>query len=246
MLIAGIRAINPADQPIWTYTQFLTGWPMLVANIVEKNNRDSLEKMYTSGEYVASRPGVSDPQNDPAQQAKNDERRKEQAEAYFPAHPIITYHPKVQDMGAGVYCGIAGMLNLLVMFDVLLRITGSVREDPAAQKKQMLATGPNSVMHPPEARHERHASPLCSPLAFSTIRSPASFRDMDNYWLWLVVPLVIAISVVYKCTRINSLRPPARRGSLIMSAQILIVMVLAAGALWAISYAYVRIIAHWG
>ena len=32
-----------------------------------------------------------------------------------------------------VYCGIAGMLNLLVMFDVLLRITGSSREMPGKQ-----------------------------------------------------------------------------------------------------------------
>jgi hypothetical protein len=43
-------------------------------------------------------------------------------------------------MGA-VYCGIAGMLNLLVMFDVLLRITGSDREDPAKKKREEAAGG---------------------------------------------------------------------------------------------------------
>ena len=32
LLLGGIRAINPPDQPIWTYTQFLAGWPMIVAN----------------------------------------------------------------------------------------------------------------------------------------------------------------------------------------------------------------------
>jgi hypothetical protein len=55
-----------------------------------------------------------------------------------------------------------------------------------------------------------------------------------------VVPLVLTISVVYKCTRIGSLRL-LPRDSLIMTAQILLVMVFAA-ALLAVGYsAYIRI-----
>ena len=30
MLLAGIRAISPPDQPIWSYTQLLAGWPTWV------------------------------------------------------------------------------------------------------------------------------------------------------------------------------------------------------------------------
>ena len=54
-------------------------------------------------------------------------------------YPAFAFHPKVHDMGA-VYCGIAGMLNLLVMFDLLLRVTGSQRQDPAAARRNKRAT----------------------------------------------------------------------------------------------------------
>lgn len=39
--------------------------------------------------------------------------------------PLI-FAPRIQDVGA-VYCGLAGMLNLLVMFDALVRIGGNRR-----------------------------------------------------------------------------------------------------------------------
>jgi len=122
MLIGGIRAINPPDQAIWTYTQFLTGWPMLVANRVEHGARVEIANL--EQEYRNNRPSLEDGAG-----------RQQYAKEFFVKHPVLTYHPKVQDIGA-VYCGIAGMLNLLVMFDVLLRITGSVREDPLALKKK--------------------------------------------------------------------------------------------------------------
>jgi hypothetical protein len=128
MLLGGIRAINPPEQQIWTYTQFLTGWPMLVANRIEHDwikrpgpaipsKLDVLQR-----QYEQNRPPVGD-------ESRREERRQ-YAENFIKEHPVFAYHPKVQDIGA-VYCGIAGMLNLLVMFDVLLRITGSQREVPA-------------------------------------------------------------------------------------------------------------------
>ena len=62
-------------------------------------------------------------------------------------HPLLVYHPKVQDMGS-VYCGIAGMLNLLVVFDVLLRITGWKRKDPEQARRERRAAangGPSAA-----------------------------------------------------------------------------------------------------
>ena len=41
------------------------------------------------------------------------------------ADPLV-FAPRIQDVGA-VYCGLAGMLNLLVMFDILVRIGGNRR-----------------------------------------------------------------------------------------------------------------------
>lgn len=76
LFIGGIHAISPADQPIWSVTQFLSGWPMLLAHTILSH-----------------------------------------------ATAATDYSPKIQDIGS-VYCGIAGMLNLLVVFDVLLRISG--------------------------------------------------------------------------------------------------------------------------
>jgi hypothetical protein len=138
MVIGGIRAINPPEQPIWTYTQFLSGWPMLVANRVEHATRADLQTLAQNPPGY-DRPSVTDDSAIPEREAR--------AKEYIKAHPLFSYHPKVQDVGA-VYCGIAGMLNLLVMFDVLLRITGSVREDPSIIKKRR---APHPVAAPVEA-----------------------------------------------------------------------------------------------
>lgn len=81
LFIGGIKSINPPDQPIWTWTQFMVGWPMLAANA---------------------------------------EQRYLTVNRTLPTE----YSPRVQDVGS-VFCGIAGMLNLLVMFDAMLRLTGN-------------------------------------------------------------------------------------------------------------------------
>jgi hypothetical protein len=133
MIIGGIRAINPPDQPIWTYTQYLTGWPMLVAARVEKDwmpqaNQHGSKFDQLMQEYESQRPTPADDGQIPQRQAY--------AQKMFAKYPILTYHPKVQDVGS-VYCGIAGMLNLLVMFDVLLRVTGTEREAPADKKADL-------------------------------------------------------------------------------------------------------------
>jgi len=127
LFIAGIRAINPPDQAIWTYTQFLSGWPMIVANKVEQNSRGQLRDLL-----------VQYDRETPLNESLED--RQVRTTQFIHDHPFFAYHPKIQDLGA-VYCGIAGMLNLLVMFDVLLRITGSVREDPSKTNRRGSALG---------------------------------------------------------------------------------------------------------
>jgi len=133
MLIAGVRAINP-EQQIWTYTQYLAGWPMLLVSPIEKHQMAELEQLIKNlpkyglempDGQVLMRPPVND-------DSKIPERIRFGKEA-IARYPLLSNHPKVQDIGA-VYCGIAGMLNLLVMFDVLLRITGSTREEARSQK----------------------------------------------------------------------------------------------------------------
>ncbi|HVX84555.1 MAG TPA: DUF6677 family protein [Phycisphaerae bacterium] len=128
MLIGGLRAINPPEQAIWTYTQMLAGWPMLVANRLQHDAASQQKNI--DNQYEANRPplGITAPE-----QHESSQRRIDYAAKEFADHPSLTYHPKVQDIGA-VYCGIAGMLNLLVLFDVLLRITGSQRELPPGKR----------------------------------------------------------------------------------------------------------------
>ncbi|HVS71581.1 MAG TPA: hypothetical protein VHQ47_10030 [Phycisphaerae bacterium] len=66
-------------------------------------------------------------------------------------------------------------------------------------------------------------------LAFTPFVDPLSalLPHMDGYWLWLVIPLVVAISVIYKGTRLDNLRRLPGQ-VFIMSFQILVVMVAAA------------------
>jgi TM2 domain-containing membrane protein YozV len=125
LLIGGIRAINPADQPIWRYTQFLAGWPMLVSNHLEKTifepnyvEEDQNHQIPMERLYETNRPNVMDDSQRDARIAYGKE--------FMQKYPLFSYHPKIQDIGS-VYCGLAGMLNLLVIFDVLLRVTGAER-----------------------------------------------------------------------------------------------------------------------
>lgn len=138
LLLGGIRAINPADQPIWTYTQFLTGWPMLISNHLEMQTRLELADPATINNPELKEQTLQyQMEYQPRPMDETPDQAQARAKAFLDAHPIFAYHPKVQDMGS-VYCGIAGMLNLLVIFDVLLRITGSTREDPEQARRERL------------------------------------------------------------------------------------------------------------
>ena len=89
VLLGGVRVLNRPRQPVWDYSQFMAGWPMLVGNAVKNN--------------------VFKPQ------AK---------------HPV-GFAPLIQDV-ATAYCGLAGMLNLLVLIDLFLHVSAdhSPRQTP--------------------------------------------------------------------------------------------------------------------
>ena len=106
MLVGGVRSINPPDQAIWSYTQFMAGWPMIVSNYIQKQYAPQIQQL----ESDAKPPKI------PVDDVEG--RRK-----FLADHSLLAYSPELKDVGA-VYCGIAGMLNLLVMFDVLVRISG--------------------------------------------------------------------------------------------------------------------------
>ena len=78
-------------------------------------------------------------------------------------------------------------------------------------------------------------------LGFVPLYDPLSalFPGMSDQWLWLVVPLVVVICVVYKCTRIEKLKNLPRDAA-IMSAQIMVVMGVAAVVLYFGYWTYVR------
>jgi hypothetical protein len=54
----------------------------------------------------------------------------------------------------------------------------------------------------------------------------ALFPGMGNYWLWLVIPLVVVVSVVYKGTRVASLKTLAKDATR-MSVELMAVMAFA-------------------
>ena len=66
-------------------------------------------------------------------------------------------------------------------------------------------------------------------LAFTPLYDPlfALYPRMSDHWLWFVIPLVLAISIVYKSTRVQSLRALPKDAA-IMSAQIVVIMAFAA------------------
>lgn len=65
-------------------------------------------------------------------------------------------------------------------------------------------------------------------LAFRPFLEPL---PIDDYWLWFLLPLVVAIAVVYKAIKLDDLRRlPAQAAFL--AAQIVAFMILAAAALW--------------
>jgi len=58
--------------------------------------------------------------------------------------------------------------------------------------------------------------------------------DVDRYWPVLILPLALAISVVYKTIRLTDLSQVPRQAA-IMAAQIIMFMMLAAVGLWAMT-----------
>ncbi len=72
----------------------------------------------------------------------------------------------------------------------------------------------------------------------------AIFPELSAYWLWFSIPLALAISVVYKGTRVEKLKTLPGEAA-IMTAQLLFVMVLAAAVLAAGYWGYVRIVGPW-
>ena len=79
-------------------------------------------------------------------------------------------------------------------------------------------------------------------LAFTPLYDPltALFPGLSDFWLMLVLPLVVAISVVYKCTRIERLADLPKEAA-VMSVQIIVVMLFAALILAMGYWGYVRI-----
>jgi hypothetical protein len=57
---------------------------------------------------------------------------------------------------------------------------------------------------------------------------------VDEYWVLLLLPLVIGISVVYKAIRMENLTRLPRQ-AMYMSAQILVFLTAAAAILWGIT-----------
>lgn len=69
----------------------------------------------------------------------------------------------------------------------------------------------------------------------------AIWPNLHAYWLFLAVPLVVGISVVYKTTKVRNLKALPRQAAL-MSLQILVAMILTAIGLFFLHYYWIRIV----
>ena len=71
---------------------------------------------------------------------------------------------------------------------------------------------------------------LRTSIAFTPLWDPlfALYPGMSEQWLWLAIPLVVVISLVYKCTRVTELRTLPREAA-IMSAQVVMASTKAMG-----------------
>jgi len=67
----------------------------------------------------------------------------------------------------------------------------------------------------------------------------AILPNLTAYWLWLLLPLVVAIAVVYKTTKVENLWTLPWEATK-MSIQIVFYMALVAVALWAATSVAVR------
>jgi hypothetical protein len=79
-------------------------------------------------------------------------------------------------------------------------------------------------------------------LAFMPLYDPLSalFPGLDNYWLALLIPLVIAICIVYKGTRIRDIKDLPKAAT-IMTIQVLLVMTLAAFVIYGVYIGITRL-----
>lgn len=56
---------------------------------------------------------------------------------------------------------------------------------------------------------------------------------LDSYWLWLLLPLIAAIAIVFKTLKVKDLRDVPKQAAYLF-AQIVVFLALAAGAIWLI------------
>lgn len=68
-------------------------------------------------------------------------------------------------------------------------------------------------------------------LAYTPFLDPL---DLDEYWLWLLLPLVFLIAVVYKAIKLNDMVKVPKQ-AVLLTVQIVAVMILAAASLWLLS-----------
>lgn len=70
--------------------------------------------------------------------------------------------------------------------------------------------------------------------AMTTLLGYTPFLDplpIDRYWMWLIVPLVVLVSLTYKTLKVTELSQLPRQAGL-MALQVLAFMVCAAVAVW--------------
>lgn len=77
------------------------------------------------------------------------------------------------------------------------------------------------------------ASMLCPVLAWRPFLDPL---PLELYWLWLAIPLVALISIAYKAIRLDDLRQLPKH-VVRMTAEILLLLTVAAVALWLVTEA---------
>jgi len=70
--------------------------------------------------------------------------------------------------------------------------------------------------------------PICAFLAYWPFLQPL---PLERFWLWMLLPLVYVIALVYKSLKLPSLEKLGRE-TLMLGSQMLALMVLAALGLW--------------
>ncbi len=76
-------------------------------------------------------------------------------------------------------------------------------------------------------------TPLWLPIALAW-RPFLDPMPIDAYWLWMLAPMVVAVAVVYKAIKIDDLSQLPRQAAS-LAVQFVILMALAAAALWLLS-----------